>query len=39
MGAAARRKIEIEFTPEAINAQWQALLAEVVAEATSLQGG
>lgn len=32
MGAAARRKIETEFTPEAINAQWQILLAEVVAE-------
>ena len=33
MGAAARHKIETEFTPKAINAKWQVLLAEVVAEA------
>lgn len=35
MGAAARRKLEAEFRPEVINAQWQALLAEVVAETRS----
>jgi glycosyltransferase involved in cell wall biosynthesis len=39
MGAAARRKIETDFAPEAINAQWQALLAEVVAEARAKRGG
>jgi glycosyltransferase involved in cell wall biosynthesis len=39
MGAAARRKIETDFTPQAINAQWQALLAEVVAEAAVQRGG
>jgi glycosyltransferase involved in cell wall biosynthesis len=33
MGAAARRKIEMDFAPDAIQAQWQALLAVVVAEA------
>jgi glycosyltransferase involved in cell wall biosynthesis len=33
MAAAARKKIETAFTPEAIRGQWQALLAEVVAEA------
>jgi len=35
MGAAARKKIESEFSPQAINDQWQALLAEVVAEAAA----
>jgi glycosyltransferase involved in cell wall biosynthesis len=39
MGAAARAKIEAEFAPAAINAQWQALLVEVVAEARARLGG
>ncbi len=39
MGAAARRKIEAEFSPQAINAQWQSLLAEVVTEAGATQAG
>lgn len=38
MGAAARHKIETDFTPAAINTQWQALLAEVVAEARARRG-
>lgn len=33
MGAAARAKLEAEFAPAVINAQWRALLDEVVAEA------
>lgn len=39
MGAAARRKIETDFSPAAIQAQWRALLSEVVAEANQRQGG
>ncbi len=33
MGAAARRKIEAEFRPDAVMDRWRQLLAEVVAEA------
>jgi glycosyltransferase involved in cell wall biosynthesis len=35
MGAAARRKIEADFSPAIINVRWQALLTEVVTEATT----
>ena len=39
MAAAGRRKIETQFAPDAIRAQWQALLAEVLAEAQARRRG
>jgi glycosyltransferase involved in cell wall biosynthesis len=38
IGAAARHRIETHFTPEAINARWRVLLAEVLAESAARRG-
>ncbi|MFC3087415.1 glycosyltransferase family 4 protein [Tabrizicola soli] len=39
MGAAARLKIETDFTPSAINAKWQVLLGEVLADTSARKRG